>query len=320
MKKRIVKITLLLLLFSIVCNVYSAKREEVHRVFKPRQRISIRTISGDCIIKKGTENRIVVDLLINVKPEGAVEPIFSERDGLLKITERWSASSSSGNVLWTLTVPQKTEIVFKTASGDLSIDDINSLIEVRTASGDVDITACRGEFKIRTASGEVTIEDSYGEFEVSTASGNIKSSNIEGYVELTTASGDIDVSDSKGSFEFSCASGDISVFDVVFDGESSFSTASGRIDVMVSESVSHDLELSTASGNIRLNYRGCPIKGYFEFIVRKNSGRIISQVKFDDVEESMRGRRSYIKKSFTRGDKNPRICLRSESGKIILKK
>jgi DUF4097 and DUF4098 domain-containing protein YvlB len=299
--------------------IFAQEKAEVHKTFEGKRLIRIQTTSGDCAIIKGTSNKILVDLVYSVEPKEAFTPEINEAGDVLKLRERWHGSSS-GEVSWTLTVPPKTEIEFSTASGELSIKEMNSSIEAETASGNITVENSDGNFEFSTASGDVILDNTKGEFEISTASGDIEANNIEGMIELDTASGDIDVKDSKGSFELSCASGDIDASNILIEGESSFSAASGNVNVSPAKSPEYDLELSAASGRVTLDYHGNPMNGTFEFTARKDKGKIVSPVGFDKEEEFERDEHVYLRKSFTKGAKTPKITLEVASGSAILKK
>jgi hypothetical protein len=268
--------------------------------FDAKKTVKINTVSGDCILQQGNPGRIVVDCDFSVQPENAFTPEIREKGNSLRIKERWHGSSS-GKVVWTITVPPETEIEFSTASGELSIAELKSDVKASTASGDIIIEDCSGEFDLNTASGEIQIEGSKGEF------------------ELSTASGDIDVEKTQGVFELSCASGDIEAANILIEEESSFSTASGDVEVLLTKSSEYNLELSAASGDVVLDYKDNPIKGTFEFIAKKRSGRIVSPVDFDNEEEFDRGNDVYMKKSFTKGNGSPKILLETASGRAELK-
>jgi hypothetical protein len=267
--------------------------------FDAKKTVKINTVSGDCIIQQGSSGKIVVDLQYSVQPQDAFTPEIREKGNSLSIKEKWHGSSS-GEVVWTITVPPETEIEFSTASGELSIAELKSDVKASTASGDIIIEDCSGEFDLNTASGEIQVDDSKGEF------------------ELSTASGDIDVEKTQGVFKLSCASGDIEASNISIEEESSFSTASGDVEVKLAKSSEYDLELSAASGNVVLDYNGNPIKGYFEFTAKKRSGKIVSSIDFDNEEEFNRGNNVYIKKSFTKGSDSPTILLETASGKAVL--
>lgn len=294
------------------------EQQEVHKTFPKKETVRIKTVSGDCIIKKGKSNKIEVDLRYSVHPEDAFEPEFDERATSLDIEESWYGRCS-GRVEWTISVPESTEIEFSTASGDLSVEGLKSDVDASTASGDVSLTSIEGEISVSTASGDVFMENISGDLECSTASGEIEGDNINGEIEFSTASGNIDITKSSGEFDCSCASGDIDASDITFEDESDFSTASGDVEVSLAETLDVDLEISTASGHILLDYQGLPVKGTFIFTAREDRGDIRAPFAFDEEEEFWRNNHLYMRKTFIKGGSTPRIELSTASGNAILK-
>ena len=300
--------------------------------------IDVSTVSGDCIVQTHGSDKVIVELYYDVDPEGAFRYRISNRRGKLVIKERWGHGSSSGDVLWALTIPEGTEIEFSsasgdleasgplgsvetsTASGDIEIEGVIGDVEISTASGDVTIARAEGEKDISTASGDIHLEYSGGDVELSTASGKIKVKAAEGDLDFSTASGDIDVVDSRGAFELSCASGEITAKSVIIEDASSFSTASGEVEVILAETSKHDLELSTASGDVTLDYNGSTVEGFFEFEARKRRGRITCPFDFDTEEEFEVNGRTYVRNTFTRNGDLPEVILHTASGSIVLKK
>ena len=297
-----------LILLLLGANIAMAQGKKVQETFKGVERIQVRTVSGDCIVKKGSSNRIDVDLFYDVEPEGAFDHEMELRGTTLRIRERWHGSSTHGIVTWTLSVPEEVEIEFSTASGELEIRNVSGDFEASTASGDILVENSKGEFEFNTASGEITMDECEGEFDLSTASGDIEGRLLKGMFEMSTASGDIDVRQSEGTFELSCASGSVEATDIVVD------------DVILGKTAEYDLELSSASGRVVLDYNGNALKGYFEFTARKDRGRIMSPFKFDNEEEFERNDYTYVRKSFTKNGGSPRVTLRAASGRVTLLK
>jgi len=302
MKRFCILSTVYVIVFLAFGTGFAQKEEKFHKEFDKKESVMISTVSGDCIIKQSSSDKIILDVVYSVRPSKFFEPDISERGNSLKIKERWSGSSSSGKVTWTLAVPPETEVEFSTASGDLSVEGVNNKIEANTASGDIEI------------------ENTTGDLDCNTASGDIKVKNAQGEMELNTASGEVDVKNSKGVFELSCASGDIDASNITIKEESSFSTASGDVEVKLAKSSDYDLELSAASGDVTLDYNGNQIKGFFEFTAKKRRGRISSPISFDSEEEFGRNGNEYVRKSFTKDGSNPKIYLETSSGTVKLKK
>lgn len=292
--------------------------KEIHKTFPKKETVRIKTASGDCVVRKGKRNQIEVDVISSVRPESAFEAEFEERDAELEIVEKWHGSGS-GSVRWTVSVPEGTNVRFSTASGELSVEGLQSDLTASTASGEVAIADMMGEISVATASGDVLLENCTGEIDCSTASGEIEGENLKGRIECSTASGDIDLVRCAGEIECSCASGDIDVSEIAFEEKSEFSTASGDVRISLSDTPDVDLECSTASGKIILDYQGLPVKGTFVFTARKDRGRIQSPFPFDEEEEYWQGGRPYMRKTFTMGDGAPRIRLSTASGDAILK-
>lgn len=293
-------------------------QEKEVKTFPAKEMVEISTLSGDCIIKKGPQGKITVEVEYSVRPADAFTPEMEERSDRIKLSEDWSGNAS-GKVLWTVTVPVETEIEAESASGDISVTGLNNEIEVSTASGDITLSECRGDMEISTASGDVEIEDTDGDLEVSVASGDILTSNVKGNIELQSASGDIEMNKTSGEFDLSCASGDIEANKVEIKASSEFSAASGDILLSLAASCEHDLNLSAASGDITLDYDGNDLKGRFELIARHGGGRISAPVKFDSEETFERHGRDYDKKIISRYGNSPLISLESASGSITLK-
>ncbi|MBU8920498.1 MAG: DUF4097 domain-containing protein [Bacteroidales bacterium] len=338
MKKTSTMIIAMLIVALCASAGFTRGDDEVIKRFDDVKRIRISTVSGDCLVKTHKSNEVIVELYRDVYPEDAMDYRIKESGGKLIIKEEWHGRSSSGEVKWTLTVPADIDIEFSTASGDFEISGVSGDVEVSTASGDIsaedmdgelDVSTAsgevrlidvRGEKEVSTASGDIYIENVTEEVELSTASGDIEAVNVEGDIELSTASGDIEVSDSKGIFSLSTASGTVKAYDIIIDGNSRFSTASGSVKVRLSETSEYDMDLSTASGNVSLDYNGNEVIGYFEFKARKRRGRIVSPFDFDDEEEYRRHGDDWVRKWFSKKGDDPSVILSTASGTVTLKK
>ncbi|RLD82125.1 MAG: hypothetical protein DRJ10_05370 [Bacteroidetes bacterium] len=82
----------------------------------------------------------------------------------------------------------------------------------------------------------------------------------------------------------------------------------------MAKSSSYDLTLSSASGDVTLNYNGNDLSGFYEFTARVKKGRIISPVKFDKEEVIEKNGKKYDVKSFTKGNSSPIILIKTSSG------
>jgi DUF4097 and DUF4098 domain-containing protein YvlB len=295
------KTLLLMLMISLFfLNARAGDKKEVNKTFKPKEMVKIKTVSGDCVIKKGTGSEIKVHVVYTY-PDDEFKVVFEEegntlvmKEDFLKKEGKWSHHGKSH---WTVTLPEKTKVEFKSASGDLDANGLMNGLSVKLASGDVTAKDIMGNIRIKSASGDVKINDSSGD------------------MTAAVASGDITLSDVKGMFNIKAASSDIEANGIQFNEESSFKTVSGELLVKLSKSSRVDLSLTTVSGDVTLDYNGNPVKGYFEFKGKK--GNISSDVPFDDNEKH--GYSPFVTRYFNKGD-SPKITLKAVSGDLIFKK
>jgi DUF4097 and DUF4098 domain-containing protein YvlB len=301
--------------------VFANDSDEISKAFAAKPTVTIKTVSGDCVVRVGGTDSIRVDLTyrFDFRDDGWYEPTMSEEGGELFLSEEFHGSCS-GTATWTITIPEKTEIDFSTASGTLRVEGLNSRIEASTASGDVTIVNCRGDIRLNTASGDIEIDDFSGEIRANTASGDIEAQNTDGNVELRTASGNIRVDGLKGWLQVGAASGNIRASRVTVTQESSFSTASGDAVVSLSSTPDADLDLSSASGDAVLQFNGNAIKGQFEFTAQLRDGEISSPFTIDDEERFHRHGQEFVRKSFTRDSQTPKIRISTGSGEAALEK
>ncbi|MCI0470277.1 MAG: DUF4097 domain-containing protein [Candidatus Aminicenantes bacterium] len=297
--KKFQKTTVLMVtILALVCfTLYGGEEKVVDKTFKALSNVKIKVVSGDCIFTKGGAGEIKVHLVYTF-PDDRYKPIFKEEGDTLILEEEFSKDGcSSGKSKWTVTVPEQTAIDGKTASGDFSVAGIKGKIECKVASGDIVISEAKGEITAASASGDISVKNSAGE------------------MELKTASGDIQVEKSEGAMELKCASGDIELTGVVFKGESEVKAVSGDVKIKLAGSLEYNLEISTVSGDVLLDYMGNPIKGHFSFSGQKEN--IKSSVPFDKKDESKYN--PFMKAYFTKDGNSPEVSLKTVSGSLTLK-
>lgn len=298
--KKLQKITVLaVMIVSLVfLNLHAGEQKVVDKSFKACDLVKIKVVSGDCIVKKGKSSGIDVHLTYTY-PEDKYTPIMEVEGDTLILKEEFAKNKNiKGKSSWTVTVPGKTNIEGKTASGDFTLSGLKSDVEVKVASGDIKIEDAEGNITASAASGEITLTDSNGKIKLNTASGDIQAGNCAGVIDAN------------------CASGDIGMSGIVFKGESSVKAVSGDVEVKLAKTCEYDLDLSTVSGDIILDYNGNSIKGHFKFSGQK--GNIKSAVPLEGKEDS--GCSPFTKRYFTKGGNSPQVKLKTISGNLALKK
>jgi DUF4097 and DUF4098 domain-containing protein YvlB len=341
MKKGMMAVIAAMFLVLVCGAAFAAGAEVVHKKFEGVKSVSLATVSGDCVVKTHKSGEVLVDIEYDVDPEGSFVYRMNERGDKLVLEEDWESrhgGSMSGEVMWTITLPEGMDVKFSTASGDLSVTGPVGRVKASTASGDIEVVDAKGDIDVSTASGEVLLRNVAGEKEISTASGDIRIENsndeidastasgrieavgVGGDVKMSTASGEIDITDSKAAFDLGTASGEITAKGITIGGESNFSTASGSVKIALAAASEYDIDLSTASGDVTLDYNGKPVKGHFEFEARKRRGHISCPITFENEEEFEHNGETYVRKSFSVGGESPAIRLVTASGSIVLKK
>jgi DUF4097 and DUF4098 domain-containing protein YvlB len=100
----------------------------------------------------------------------------------------------------------------QTASGDVSVDEVERDAKIKVASGDVKIDRVGGSFKGQTAAGDLRVGPVAGDAEIKTAAGDVDLDEVGGSVSIHSASGDLRVGAvTKGSVELKSVSGDMLV-------------------------------------------------------------------------------------------------------------
>jgi hypothetical protein len=176
------------------------------------------------------------------------------------------------------------------------------------------------------SSGEFQVNGFIGVLKVVYGQGRFSITNVEGSINLQLGMLEAKIQHSKGSFNMSSGIGSVKAKDLTVNGKSSFSTGMGIVKISLAREPEADLYVGSSFNKAQVNFNGHPLTGYFEFIAMADGGRIISPFKFDkedtfldDIlsyrDSSDFGKKSeYKRKSFTRGDSNPKIKLKTVTG------
>ena len=308
------------------------------KTFKGIKQIKIKTMSSNCEVIKARKKNVVVQFHVPGEKDCFTPKIERLEGDILVISNNFMANKCDGEITWKIEAPDGIQIDFSSISGDFSLKDVDASISAKTVSGRLTVTDCKGKIKGKSISGDCTannvsgdifitsvsgdceIVDGDGNIKVKSASGDIVANQVTGKMTLKVASGEIRCQKGNGEFVIKNASGDINVTDMILTNASVAKGASGDITINLKKSLKYNLTLSTASGDVTLDYSGNPIKGHFEFIVAKDNGSIVCPFAFDKEEEFEKWGKRFVKKSFSKGGKSPKISIKTASGKAILKK
>jgi hypothetical protein len=293
-------------------------------------------MNSDCVIKKGSGGEITVHV-VYYSDHDIFKPRMKE-DGDTLVLRDGMGGSNGEKSLWTIIVPSKTEVKSTSITGNFSVEGVEIECDVKTVSGNIVARDCTGDVSLSSTSGTLEAENLAGEIDIKGMSNNIRAEKLRGEIDITTAAGNIDVKEldgeislkvasgdikikqAKGEFKVKAASGNIKAFGITLSDDGDFRVASGNVEIVLAESAAHDLKLASATGNAVLDYNGNPVKGKFEFSALLDLGKIISPFSFDKEEEEEKWGKKYVIKSFEKGGDEPKIHIKTATGKAVLKK
>ncbi len=135
-------------------------------------------------------------------------------------------------------IPRKlvagSKVVTKTASGKLSVSDVEADVVAATASGRIRLNNIRGTITTNSASGSIAVEEAYGSLEANSASGSVTVEGGEAWTALRTVSGKIAI-------------------DRFTMKNARLATVSGSVVANVTADNAQDYSISTVSGSVKLN-------------------------------------------------------------------
>ena len=231
--------------------------------------------------------------------EAAIARAEVSQDGdvitvVLPREDRWLGWGRGGQVEAVIRVPRQSrgdlrtesasvecegalaDVTARSGSGRLTLAEAVSL-DATTGSGAIQAGKLSGGADLRTGSGRISLDEAGGDVAVSSGSGAVHLGAIAGEIRATTASGEITVDKAGASTRLNSASGRIVVRQVSL-GRLKAGTASGQVDVSVSEAVTVWLDVHTVSGRVEsdLEATQAPQDGadYLHLAVRTVSGRV----------------------------------------------
>ncbi|VAW07077.1 hypothetical protein MNBD_ACTINO02-1667 [hydrothermal vent metagenome] len=223
----------------------SRERNEVFAVGGTPQ-VDIGVSSEDVLILHGSTSEIGV----RIEGSGADDFALTQAGDTVLITAPRGRRLLSGSGRLTVTVPKKTAVDIRTASGDVHIKAGVTRLDVATASGDIRAGDVHGDVRVRSASGDCLFGNIDGSFDVATASGDIRAGTVRGSVSIASASGDVRLAAVEGLATFKTASGDLAVD--MFDGPTfDMKTMSGDATLGIPRRRRLELDLQLLAGGLR---------------------------------------------------------------------
>ena len=136
----------------------------------------------------------------------------------------------------------------KSSAGAISLDRA-ARVKLATA-GDIRLERATGDAELTTATGNVSIGEIDGSVVVKNSNGDTRIGEVGGDLRVKAANGDIDVDHSHGSVKAKTANGHIRVAGIQ-RGSLVAETAAGHIEVGIAGGIAAWLDLHTSYGNVR---------------------------------------------------------------------
>jgi DUF4097 and DUF4098 domain-containing protein YvlB len=142
-----------------------------------------------------------------------------------------------------ISTPANAALNLHSGSGDIDVDHVGRYLSAGSGSGNVRAHGVHGPAELGSGSGDIELEeDAQGDVKAKTGSGNVQIHGLNGGLMARSGSGDIE------------ADGRLS-------GAANLSSGSGNIKLHLTPDAHFNLEASTGSGDIHVNYPGAPEQG-----------------------------------------------------------
>jgi len=212
------------------------------------------------------------------------------------------------------TYPPKESIQLKSILGNCKVvksDDENIHIKLTYSFSDEEYKAnfsedenkflLEEEFSVKSPKGVALWMIKLPEgtkMEFSSGTGNFALEGVSSELKVNTGTGLIEVKKSTGKYELSTGTGNVNVLDVSIASKSKISSGTGNVNITLGTGSEYDLSIISGMGDAILKYNGNPLKGCFEFTVKKDSGRIVSPIQCEKEETFTDEHFTYDKKTF----------------------
>jgi hypothetical protein len=115
----------------------------------------------------------------------------------------------------TVLVPERFNLDFKTAAGNVEIEDLTGSILGQTGAGNIEIGDVVGSVELISGAGFISIDSVEGTVDVTTGAGNINIEEVGGQITAQTGAGDIEVAITKqprGDSKLTSGAGTVTVY------------------------------------------------------------------------------------------------------------
>ena len=221
----------------------------------------IDSFAGNITVRAGEGEEIQVRYVKHAPRTSDLDRIevdIRPRAGGLTIVTRYPGTRvMNSSVRLEVIAPPGASFDLNTGSGRVEVSGLEGGGKAQTSSGRVTARDLSGTVALHTSSGGMSVQTFDGDLNVHVSSGSIDVAEMKGNLAAHTSSGSIDVVDAQGWVRLETSSGSID-YSGSPEGECSFKTGSGNIDLRLPSDLDAEVDLHTSSGSIRVDY---PLEG-----------------------------------------------------------
>ena len=241
----------------------------------------------------------------------------------------WKNTTDRLDIHFEIAVPQTYHGVFlKTGGGDITVVDVNGIIQCRTTSGElqfediigpifghtgqgnVRVTKCKSDVRMETLRGNIEINENVGSVETITSGGNLRCTDIAGAISGETSGGNIKMIRCKGGAKVEASGGSI---DMENDGPVTAKILGGSINANISGQLQDDSLLDASGGDITVSLISDIL---VKIDAKSNGGEVASELPVDMLDQE--DLKSWLLQGVINGG-GPLLSLRCIGGDIIIK-
>jgi len=127
---------------------------EINNTYAKKEFVKLKAILGSCKVIKSKDDSIRVGLLYSFSDD-EYRAVFSESRDSLLLEEEFSEKSPIGASSWIIAVPEDMRLFLSSATGNISVEGVQSEIKAETGTGTVEVNKSTGTFDFGTGTGNV---------------------------------------------------------------------------------------------------------------------------------------------------------------------
>ena len=180
--------------------------------------------------------------------------------------EHWRKVLNRLEIRFQVTVPKDYNVDLDTASGSISVADLNGDVRARTSGGSlrfgnitgtvwgrtsggsIKLTSCDSPVDLKTSGGSIEVGDVAGDVQAQTSGRGIRFGDIQGSVWGKTSGGGIKVEKCSGDVDVHTSGGSIKLGSTI--GTVNARTSGGSIQALLTAQLHDECSLRTSGGNI----------------------------------------------------------------------